>query len=70
MKGTRVEYAKKALTLFVKSLPQDSIYNIYTFGSKYEKFFKEPVKISEDNVRTTIEKINKLTGTMGSTFLN
>jgi uncharacterized protein with von Willebrand factor type A (vWA) domain len=33
MSGERILKAKEALTLFVKSLPKDSFFNIVSFGS-------------------------------------
>jgi hypothetical protein len=39
MKGTRIEKAKEALTLFLKSLPEDSFFNVISFGSSREKAF-------------------------------
>ena len=35
MDGSRLEKAKQALILFLKSLPLDSYYNIVSFGYGY-----------------------------------
>ncbi len=36
MKGARIENAKKALALFLKSLPIDSYFQVCSFGDSYE----------------------------------
>jgi uncharacterized protein with von Willebrand factor type A (vWA) domain len=40
MGGTRIEKAKEALILFLKSLPEDSYFNVVSFGSGSEKIFE------------------------------
>lgn len=35
MGGGRMEKAKEALTLFIQSLPQDTYFNVFSFGSNY-----------------------------------
>jgi uncharacterized protein YegL len=39
MSGMRINKAKEALGLFLKSLPQDCYFQVYSFGSSYQKLF-------------------------------
>jgi hypothetical protein len=41
MEGIRIEKAKKSLIIFLKSLPEDSYFNVVSFGNKYEYSFRE-----------------------------
>ena len=43
MSGSRIELAKEAAILFIKSLPMNTTFNIISFGSRYEAMFPEPV---------------------------
>jgi uncharacterized protein with von Willebrand factor type A (vWA) domain len=40
MMGERVRLAREALVFFLKSLPMDSFFNVYRFGSEFEMFFE------------------------------
>ena len=47
MGGTRIKKAKEALILFIKSLPQDTYFNVVSFGSSSEKLFHESMRYSD-----------------------
>lgn len=50
MEGDRIENAKRALLLFLKSLPVDSYFNVISFGSSYRSIFEKSVKLSNNLV--------------------
>ena len=39
MDGDRIEKAKKALIVFLKSLPEQSYFNIISFGTSFESLY-------------------------------
>ena len=67
MKGDRIEMAKKAAILFLNSLPTGSLFNIVSFGTKFEFMFSKSQPNTKDFVRTAIDKVSKFDGDMGGT---
>ena len=57
MWGDRVKKAKESLILFLKSLPEHSVYNIISFGSKFQRMYKTSIAYNDVNVEETIDKI-------------
>jgi len=50
MSGSRIEMAKSALLLFLKSLPPDCYFNIIGFGDKFEYLFPKSKKYEDSSL--------------------
>ena len=44
MSEGKIEKAKEALILFIKSLPEDSYFNVVSFGSQFSMLFESSVR--------------------------
>ena len=54
--GGSIGSAKKALGLFLHSLPSDCYFNIFSFGSHFDSLFQGSVKYEDDSlVKAVIE---------------
>lgn len=51
MYGNRLKSAKSALTMFLRSLPVNSMFNIVQFDDKYEKCFSKSVRYGEETLK-------------------
>ena len=67
MGGPRIQNAKKALAIFLKSLPIDSYFNVVSFGSVYSFMFGESQKYEEEAVRVALFKISEMDADYGGT---
>lgn len=56
--------------MFLKSLPENSIYNIISFGSKFERMFKTSIAYNDSNVEETINKIDDFDADFGGTEIS
>ena len=54
MWGKPISLAKESLKLFVKSLPEGSVFNVVSFGSSFETVFTKPVEYSNSNVEQAL----------------
>ena len=66
MSGRCMENAKKALELALKSLPENCLFNIYSFGSRYTHFFQRAVVYNPNNSASAIEHVRAGVGNLGS----
>lgn len=67
MSGGRIEKAKEALILFIKSLPQDTYFNVISFGSGSQRMFPNSVKYTDKQIKAAIEKVKAMWADMGGT---
>ncbi|MEJ1283625.1 hypothetical protein NN561_014598 [Cricetulus griseus] len=63
----RIEAAKETLLLLLKSLPMGCYFNIYGFGSSYEKFFPESVKYTQETMEEAVKRVKDLKADLGGT---
>ena len=69
MEGTRIKLVIEALVLFLQSLPEDSLFNIISFGTSYHKMFPNSVKYNEETLNEAINQVKplKFRANLGST---
>jgi len=67
MGGKRIEKAKEALILFIKSLPQDTYFNVVSFGSDSNSLFAKSLKYSDKEVDKAVASVKKMSADMGGT---
>lgn len=67
MCGNRIQLAKKAVIMFIKSLGVKSRFNIVSFGSSFEFLFPESRLVDSVSVDEAIKKLNSFGADMGGT---
>eukprot|EP01097_Dermamoeba_algensis_P005240 TRINITY_DN3329_c0_g1_i1.p1 TRINITY_DN3329_c0_g1~~TRINITY_DN3329_c0_g1_i1.p1 ORF type:complete len:792 (-),score=164.49 TRINITY_DN3329_c0_g1_i1:28-2403(-) len=68
MSGSRMEQAKNALQLFLRSLPLNTKFNIVSFGSRYEKMESvRSVSLNEDSLKKATSYVSNLKADLGGT---
>ena len=67
MYGDRINLAKRAAILFLKSLPVGSLFNIVSFGSYHEMMFQKSQKNTSANIEKSVKKIEYFMANMQGT---
>ena len=67
MRGSRISIAKKALEIFLQSLPVKSYYQLIGFGSKFRKYDEVPKEYTKKNIEQTLYQISQLDANLGGT---
>mmetsp|Transcript_26092 Transcript_26092/g.46343 ORF Transcript_26092/g.46343 Transcript_26092/m.46343 type:complete len:435 (+) Transcript_26092:2027-3331(+) len=67
MQGGAIETAKQAVQLFIKSLPERSLFNIVSFGSRHSLMFQESQPYSSDNIDNALDQLRKFRADLGGT---
>ena len=69
MSGRFIRSARETLTLFLKSLPEGSYFNIIGFGSQYQKLFDESVPYSQATLDKATSHSQSMEADLGGTEL-
>jgi len=67
MAGSRLNQAKNALHLFLRSLPEGTQFNIVGFGSTYEKLFPTSVEYNDKNFKIATDHVNSMKSNLAGT---
>ena len=59
--------AKEALIVALKSLPPNSYFNIYSFGTSHSRLFPTNLECTEKNINDAISRVNYFLADMGGT---
>lgn len=51
----RMDKAKEALSFFLRSLPQDIYFNIYSFGDRHRLLFEESMPYTKDFLNSALK---------------
>ena len=70
MKGNSIDLVKKALVLFMQSLPQKSYFQLIGFGTDFKKYNETPIEYNKENVKKILEIIKGLQANMGGTNIS
>ena len=67
MGGNRITLAKDALNRFLLKLPDQSLFNVYLFGSSFNSFFPKSVEYSPKNLAAAKNELSAVDSNMGGT---
>ena len=67
MGGTRIRMACQAAQLFLKSLPQNSRFNVVSFGDSYKFMFSKSVDYTQKNLTSAVQQLQHFGADMGGT---
>ncbi|CAF1335234.1 unnamed protein product [Adineta steineri] len=67
----KIDYARQAMSIFIKSLPVGSYFNIFRFGSTYEQFNHNQITIeyNEESAKKATKYITNMKANLGGTEL-
>ena len=69
MKGDSIKNASECLELFVRSVPNNSFFNVVFFGSSFYKLFDESVRYDTNTANKAITAAQQLSSNLGGTEL-
>ncbi|KAH3745480.1 von willebrand factor a [Pelomyxa schiedti] len=69
MAGSKMNQAKNALQIFLRSLPVGSLFNVIGFGSQYKPLFSDSQRYNDTNFAKACSHIDSMSADMGGTDL-
>jgi uncharacterized protein YegL len=67
MSGARINSVKETLQIFLRSLPEGTLFNIISFGTNFTKLFPESKEYNEASLKQASEMVSSMTANMGGT---
>jgi Ca-activated chloride channel homolog len=67
MAGSSISQAKKALEVFLRGLTEGMRFNVYRFGSTFERLFRETAPYSPENLNRAVSYLDGVDANMGGT---
>ena len=67
MEGSSIQQAKAALEIFLKALREGMRFNLFRFGSSYEKLFTESISYNGENLKEMLNRLKKVDANLGGT---
>ena len=67
MSGSSIEQAKKALQFFLHALPSECLFNIFSFGSRFDSLFPESVSYTDETLERAKSHVGQMTANYGGT---
>ncbi|CAD8116740.1 unnamed protein product [Paramecium primaurelia] len=67
MEGQRIQKAKQSLILFLKSLPENSLFNVISFGSQPKRMFEKSQVYNQKSLNEAISQVNSMDADLGGT---
>jgi Mg-chelatase subunit ChlD len=67
MSGERIRKATQSLIIFLKSLPQDSFFNVISFGNDSELLFPSSQKYTKEIIQQSVDRIQVMEADLGGT---
>ena len=67
MGGNSIQQAKRALEIFLKALREGMRFNLFRFGSTYERLFPESIPYNGENLKEMLNRLKKIDADLGGT---
>jgi len=67
MGGDSIAEAKRAVEICLRALPPGSFFNVYRFGSTFERFFEGPTEYTEKSLEKALSRLRTMDADLGGT---